>query len=162
MANEKKTTYVNKTDLDKKVEKPSEPVRQMKGEVEIYHDLFRLELATFKKNVGLPNSPRWENTPHVHYFHTYDSAGKKMTEASQVGGHTHVIETWTDDDGRLRAKCGPAIRKYKNNKQEVMPNDNHTHEITYMYSEKIKARRINQMARKHLDLYKNVPLTTDN
>ena len=129
-----------------------ETVRHYKGQTQVDHDLFKLEVAKTKKNIGLPHAPRWEDAEHTHFFHTYDSKGKKMKYSASISGHCHEI-TVEEIDGKLVATCGPAIRKYKNNRTEVLPNDSHTHEVRYLYSEKVEARKLNEQAMLHLSKY---------
>ena len=132
----------------------AEPVRHFKGETEVNHDLFKLEMSYFKKNLGLPHSPRWENTEHAHYFHTVDSNGKPMQYSSAIGGHCHEVSVKVLEDGRLVATCGKPVKRYKNNKVEQLPtHDDHTHDVSYLFSEKVKARRLNEKAQAHIDLY---------
>ena len=133
--------------------KPVAPVRHYKGQTEVDHDLFKLEVASTKKNIGLPHAPRWEDAEHTHFFHTYDSKGKKMTYSASISGHCHEV-TVENVDGKLVAKCGPPVRKYKNNRVEKLPDhDQHTHDVTYLYSEKVEARKLNEQAMLHLSKY---------
>ncbi len=121
--------------------KPKDPVRVFRGEGEVIHDLFKLESANFQKNIGLPNRPRWEPTAHCHYFHTRDGSGRPQKYASSIGGHTHEVIVKTDEQGNLIAECGPAVRLHRNNREDKFPNDEHTHDVKYLVSEKIPVKR---------------------
>ena len=129
------------TNTTKKPTQPVETKRRVRGEEIVHHDLFKLELSYMKKNVGTADRPRLENMEHVHHYHTYDSYGKPQEYCSSVGGHTHKMEIYTDEEGNLKAKCGPAIRKFKKyTKEEVPFTDNHTHDAVYLDSHEVKKR----------------------
>lgn len=121
----------------------SEVKRVYKGEQEVDHDLYKLEVAQTRKNVSyIQNQPIWEPVDHCHFFHSYDSFGKKQWHASPISGHTHEVIERIDENGNLVAECGPAIRVV-NGKKLTYENDQHTHEVNYLRSEKIKVRKVN-------------------
>lgn len=141
MAQQKKSREVEE------VESTSKTVRHYKGETEVDHDLFKLEVAKAKKNIGTSRSPRWDDAEHTHYFHTYDSKGKKMKYCASIMGHSHEVYVRENENGELVAECGPPVRREKNSRAEILPfHDNHTHKISYLYSEKVKARKLNEAA----------------
>lgn len=79
--------------------------RLFKDQVEIPSDCFKCEAANYLKNLSWDKkNPNYEPTLHEHYFHTYDSKGKKLDKCSATGGHTHKIEVTTDKDGNLVAE----------------------------------------------------------
>lgn len=135
--------------------------RIYKGEQEVDHDLFVLEDATMQKDVSWDHSGIYENVTHKHFFHTFDSNGKKHTYAVPIAGHTHEVEWSEDQDGNLTAKCGPAIRVRKSKKYPMFPKDNngnykchreaperanHVHEVKYKRSERLKLRKFSDDA----------------
>lgn len=90
--------------------------------------------------------------PHSHFFHTTNSRFQDQKYTATVAGHYHEIEWFVDENGKLKAKCGPAIetksRKtplgYKKEKKrrgwydaenDRMYFDEHTHEMEYIDSE---------------------------
>ena len=129
----------------------------------ICHDLFKLKVASMKKNMMWhPIDPAdYVSIEHVHFFHTYDSAGKKQIHSTSVGGHFHIMEIEEQGDGLppvLKCASGPKkyVRrknKYGKNKYEkvivdVNPIDNHTHEVVYLQSNEQKVRKMNEEAAK--------------
>lgn len=123
------------------------------------HDLFKLELATFKKNVALAgHEPEYENAEHVHWFHTITSDGKPQTRASSVGGHFHKVEVISQGEGKppiVRCASGPlkevvTMQYGKRVKKEIPVNDvdSHTHNIKYIKSDIIIERTRNIEAAK--------------
>ncbi len=119
--------------------------RTMKGSVQVHHDLFKLQPANFQKNAHLPHQPRWVPMEHCHFFHTRDSRGRKMKYCSSVGGHAHEVAVEVVD-GELKAKCGPPIVRVKGDRTAVFPNDNHVHDVEYLWSEEVTARKVSRKA----------------
>ncbi len=112
------------------------------------HDLYKLEIAMLKRNASYNDAqPIWESVEHVHFFHSIDSRGRAQNLTNKVGNHMHQITI--DENGK--AKCGPAIREIKVKqrggrvitKYEAIRDDNHTHEVTYKFSEKVKPQTPN-------------------
>ena len=125
--------------------------RIFRGEVDITHDLFKLNVANTHKNVSISlSNPYYEAVPHIHFFHTHDSNGKRLTSCNSVGGHYHEVTVF-EKDGEFHAECGPAITK-KGKKlaptTHMIGNklDDHRHDISYVRSEIIKARKLNKDA----------------
>lgn len=114
------------------------------------HDLYKLEAASMLKNISYTDLPHLVPVEHCHFFHTIDSTGKKQTTCNQVGGHFHEMII-TEVPGKApTVKCGPAVRyvlKKIGGKLrkvlEVLQHDQHTHEVTYISSEKISPRKVN-------------------
>jgi hypothetical protein len=93
---------------------------------EFIHDLFKLELSSFKKNVNMevnhnqkPVNPIWVDMPHCHFFHTFDSHGRQMVECVAIAGHKHKMTKISDLEYKAEESVG------------------HTHEVTYIRSEKL-------------------------
>jgi hypothetical protein len=109
---------------------------------ELDHDLFRLKIATFTRNASYnENNPIYEHIEHTHFYHSIDSRGRRMDFSSKVGGHFHRVEIKPDGS----AVCGPPVHEVKVKKHgristEYRTNgfDNHTHEVEYRFSEKIR------------------------
>ena len=131
--------------------KQAKAERIYRGEVEITHDLFKLDMANTHKNVSISiSNPYYEAVPHVHFYHTHDSNGKKLSVSNSVGGHYHEVKVF-EKDGEFHAECGPAVTKKKKNTAPV-PHmignklDDHKHNISYVRSEVINARKLNKDA----------------
>ena len=129
----------------------------------IYHDLYKLTVAAMKKNMMWhPIDPQdYVSIEHVHFFHTFDSAGKQQIHSTSVGGHFHEIEVIEQGDGQPPiVKCASGPKKYvrrkskygKNKYEKVMvdvnPVDKHVHDVIYLQSNEQKIRKINEEAAK--------------
>jgi hypothetical protein len=165
------------------IKNPSEPVRVdrlMQGEKTVFHDLFKLELATMKKNLSFTGGVELESVEHVHHFHTVDSNGKTQVRCGPVGGHFHNCKVvGTDENGHPKLEVGPAMKwvmkrvrgkkklqpvampvEFFSNETEVDENgevettgsvvDNHTHKATYVRSSSVVQRKVNVEAAKML------------
>jgi hypothetical protein len=133
--------------------------RKYKNESTIDSDLFRLKLAEANKNVSWDEKViSLEKVAHTHFFHTFDSDGKKLKYSAAVGGHFHEIyyEENVDgvaiitgvsgplnmvkrrlDDGRYVTQAEPLSSKLQ---------DKHTHEIEYVMSQTVLKRTPNAEA----------------
>lgn len=139
--------------MSKTTKKLSEPKRVYKGDLEIDHDLFKLEVSTMRKNISINETdPLYTGVEHCHFFHSYDSNGRKQDSCAPIAGHTHEVEMFVNADGDIDAKVGPAVVK-KGGKYVPFANDNHTHDATYLRSEKIKIRTVNNEAVKAYDAH---------
>lgn len=109
------------------------------------HDLYKLQVNAFMKNVALAGShPEYEKAEHVHWFHTITSDGKPQTRSNSVGGHFHKMEIIPQGKGQpptVRCASGPLrevvqIVNGKRVKREVPVNDvdHHTHDVQYVRS----------------------------
>lgn len=146
----------------KKVEpKEVELVQQriFKKDKIIFHDLFKLEVAKMLKNLFWYKIPPNEYVPieHCHFFHTFDSSGKKLTTSTSVGGHFHKLELKDMGKGNppeIIGMSGPLKTVRRKNeygkrvKEDVPVNtvDKHTHKHTYLQSDEVKLRKINSEA----------------
>ena len=112
-------------------------------------DTFRLEIENYAKNLSFDDkNPLMVGVPHIHFYHTYDSSGKKMSRCNAVGGHHHEVTVKEDKNGNLTAICGPA--------KSVKGNDNHTHKVTYIKSDRFKVRKISDEAAKVIANYDKI------
>lgn len=171
----KKQTPVGATSEN---EQPSEnttaPVQQWQPtyqqNVEFDSHLFELKSGKMLKNVSWKtDQPDIRQIDHQHFFHTHDSAGKEMKHSTATGGHFHIIEVSKDPKtGAPIAKCsGPKTFIHKKGKKLLvdMPSfkavdengneikDNHTHEIVYARSSRIKPRTVHAEALKIVDQF---------
>lgn len=138
-------------------EAPVAPKRIYKGTQEVDHDLFKLNAAKMAKNVSYTDVPQIEHFEHCHIFHTVDSGGRKQETSSAVGGHHHDIEVVEDANGVPSLKVSEPRKWIKKKIRGVMQRvsvaivldeedgttDSHTHEVTYLGSERITMRQAN-------------------
>lgn len=122
------------------------------------HDLYKLELSMMKKNVSYSDKhPRFEDVEHTHFYHTIDSSGVAMTVCSPTGSHCHemIMKKAATKDSPAEYECGPAVKRVmvktrSGNKYHVKKEfrqisfDQHTHNVTYLHSQKVKARKMNE------------------
>jgi len=121
----------------------------------VISDLYLLKPTEGLQNIAWdPNYPDLQKYAHQHNFRTYDSNCREMTTSCSIGGHCHEVKIEVVD-GKPIAKCSPPRIKYKN--KMVAPNnyDNHTHEIIYVKSEKLKKRKMNSEAAKFMAAHDN-------
>jgi len=126
--------------------------------VEFKSDLFKLEVAECNLNKSWNDVPMLEQIEHVHFFHTYDSNGRKMARTNIVAGHFHVIEYEEQGENKpvkIISVSGPmheVKRRIMGRWQKVAEpiseslQDEHTHKITYRRSEMVKARQASPQA----------------
>lgn len=120
--------------------------RVYKDQMEFNSDVFKLEEAKMIKNASWDDkNPIPIGVGHCHIFRTMDSAGKKLDKAHSVAGHTHEIKVNVDSKGNFVAECSPPI----SNKPMLM-GDNHTHEVTYIGSNRIELRKFNKDAQQFI------------
>ncbi len=135
--------------------------RVYQSTVEFDSDLFRLKTQKMKKNVHWnKQTPDWRSVDHEHFFHTYDSGGKKMTDCNSVGGHFHIMEVTHSAGGVPVVKCsGPKKFIHKKGKKIMVDAsdvprlgddgkenegyDGHVHEVVYERSSRMKPRVMN-------------------
>lgn len=139
------------------------PKLTYKGTQKFRHDLFRLEPKSLLRNKSFKaKEVKLESISHTHFFHTFDSNGKPQQYSTPTGGHFHEVKWEVGADGELVATCGPALRtvyekrgsmqrkkvvrvKWENQYDENLPDmveDNHTHDVTYLWSEELSADTI--------------------
>lgn len=140
----------------KKSPQKKEMQRVYKDSREFDHDLYKLENDIINLNASpFDEEGDWvdDRREHKHFYHTHDSDGKKHTHCAMSVGHSHEI-LWEEVNGEMVPKCGPAvtqkrIKKGRNVVKEWRPireRSQHTHDVAYMFSEKIKPRKMNQEA----------------
>lgn len=176
---EMKTNMFNKSNNVKKeilkdenlTEAEVAPVRKLKGSKNVYHDLFKLKNAPMVKILGVPDPVLMKKAPHLvrtvqlehcHIFHSIDSNGRPQKYSTHIGGHCHEIKVNLNPDGSFKVECGPPLRRFKNSRVEpVEPYDTHTHEVEYIESIELQARKANQEAVKYASSFQPAPLPRD-
>jgi len=131
---------------------PNQKIKRVYNkDLEFDSDLFKLEVTNMLKNIGAEDKkPLLTNVEHCHFYRTYDSNGKKQTKCSSIGGHHHEITVSVDSKGNLVAECSPAVgTKF---------NDNHTHKVTYLKSDRLQKRKPNIEAIKVADVLNQPPV----
>ena len=125
---------------------------------EFKSDLFKLEVAECNLNKSWNDIQMLESIEHVHFFHTYDSNGRKMARTNIVAGHFHVIEyeeQGGDKPVKILSVSGPmheVKRKVLGRWQKVAESisdtlqDDHTHKISYRRTERVQARQTSPQA----------------
>lgn len=125
--------------------------RVFSSQKEFVHDLFKFEVAKFKKNIAIDGyEPEYIDAEHVHFFHSITSDGKPQTRTNSVGGHFHKVKLTPQTNGQpplVECLSGPLkevvkIQYGKRIKTEVPFNDvdTHTHEVKYEKSNVIVER----------------------
>lgn len=130
--------------------------RTYRDAVEFNHDLFRLNTAAFKRNMAWSKKmkPIWEEIDHKHFFHTFDSDGRKLTRSNSTAGHFHEVEVIDNGDGNVpTVKAGPAMEEklsldedtgtYKKKAYPLTGNAAHTHKMEWVASDRMKTRKSN-------------------
>lgn len=128
--------------------------------IQIFHDLFRLNTAEMKRNKSWNDTPMWVSIKHEHFFHTVDSSGRPQKYCAPVGGHFHELKVTKNNKGEIvdvEVIGGPLkfLRKKVNGriKKVAVPfneQDQHTHEISYEGSNKLGKAKINNEAVRHM------------
>lgn len=139
-----------------------EPKVVYKGTQSFRHDLFRLSLASLKRNQSFKKGVvKIEEIQHSHFFHTFDSNGRAQTHCTPTGGHFHEVKWEVGADGILIASCGPALRhvykkrggqqrkitelvKWDDEVNDKVVVDSHTHDVVYAWSEEITTDTANK------------------
>jgi uncharacterized protein YodC (DUF2158 family) len=130
--------------------------RVYKGTQVVDHDLFKLLPALMKKDVSFnPEKPIYEYFEHAHIFHTVDSNGKALDKCNDVGGHFHTVEVVNGKNGVPTLKVSVAMKvvRLKKGGPRVaveVRDDNHTHAVKYLGSEKIELRKTNVDAAQYM------------
>lgn len=120
---------------------------------QIKSDLFKLEVAECKVNKSYNEGDvDLYDQEHVHWFHTYDSDGKKHVRSNAVSGHFHMIEyqeTGDDQAVKIISVSGPMheVKRKERGRwvKKIEPvsdllGDDHTHEITYKKTDIVEIR----------------------
>lgn len=131
---------------------------------EIWSDTFKLLPAIYVKRDGLAMHPDenpsdFVSAEHVHFYRTFDSDGKKLERCAAMCNHFHVIKTAPnpdDPDTPMIVEVSTPMKLGKRRKQgkwviepiALNNYDEHTHEVEYVKSGKVKARVTNLEAQK--------------
>lgn len=128
------------------------PKVRYKGQHEIVHHLYRLNVAKMIKDHGWDeNDPKYVPFEHTHVYHSVDSRGRPQNTCTPIGGHFHEV-TMTEgiNNEPPQLSVGPALRKIgrRVGKRIVkssapVPHDNHTHTASYLVSEVLVPRKMN-------------------
>lgn len=142
-----------------KTKTPVQPKIVYRDQIESDHHLFKGKIAKCLKSDKF-GPIKLKQVEHVHFFHTINSDGTEQKQTAAVAGHIHEVDWNIDEDGNLVAKCGPPLRKIvrpgpggapratwerikvKNHDDNTWLEDNHTHEMTYMGSEKMSHQKV--------------------
>lgn len=126
--------------------------RNIGGHGEVKSDLFKLDVAACMVNKSYNDAPDLYEQEHIHWFHTFDSDGKKHTRCNAVSGHFHVIETEDQGDDKpvkVLSVSGPmheVKRRVKGRWVKVVEpvsatlEDDHTHAIIYKKTDVVEIR----------------------
>lgn len=141
---------MQKSSRDSKEEIKPAPINRVYGnQQEFDSDTFKLELATFQKNISWNDkNPILEPVEHCHFFHTFDSNGKRCDRSCRVGGHYHNVVVKVNEEGQLIGESGPAIGG--------LPTDRHIHTVRYIKSDIVKLRRYSPEALKSIDQFERI------
>jgi len=122
------------------------------------HDLYKLEVAPMLRNIAWQSGVTdYVKAEHCHFFHSVNTKGSAQNTSATIGGHFHVLEIIEEDpEGAPVYKCSPPmkwVRQNVNGRLEKVivpsdPNDDHTHEVTYVRSEVFTPRKPNTEAAK--------------
>ncbi len=136
------------------IEAPAEEVnaeewkRVYQAEAAFNSDLFRLGTAKMIKNMSWnKDQPEFKEIDHEHFYHTFDSGGKKMDQSTPTGNHFHVMSVTKAPNGAPIVTCsGPKVIKHNKGKRQIVDapyEDKHTHKVTYERSSMVKPRTVN-------------------
>lgn len=149
--------------------------RVLKGTHTVMIDLFKLKVAKDRINVAPSQvgdksavvdqdfEPQYVDREHIHFFHSYDSSGKKQTKSTMIAGHFHPIEVIPAKGAGKHPtiKVGPAMKEVKRKDPRTkkwviayQPADEglepgeeaHTHKWEYMWSQETQVRAVNLKA----------------
>jgi hypothetical protein len=138
---------------------PSAPVQQRvyKDATSFDHDLFELMDTNMMRNDEPTGwEPIWKAIEHSHFFHTFDSDGRKQIKSVAASGHYHPMEVIDQGPGNVPlVKCGPAMKdvmkkdargQWKKVSAPVQGEMQHSHEVQWRSSLSMKTRKVNQEA----------------
>lgn len=154
--------------------------RYLRENMTIYHDLYKLNVASMLRNLSWNSKEEPQqviDVEHTHFFHTVDSSGKKLIYSSPVGGHFHKLKI--TDQGNHKpplVECLPGAYVFKklkiNGRWQKLPvlqevrinkrnhageltekvNDSHTHTVDYIKSDILSQRKLSPEAAKIMSL----------
>jgi uncharacterized membrane protein len=132
------------------VKKSKSIKRIYRDDMTIDCDTFKLEVENYARNISFDDKkPLIVGTEHCHFFHTFDSNGKEMSQCNSVGGHTHDVVVDVNENGEMIGTCGPA-------KSFRVTDDKHVHRVTYIKSDRFKVRTINPKAQEVIAAFQGV------
>lgn len=134
--------------------------RVFREQMETLHDLYKLRVTTFKKNIGWEDGGKFlsqdlVDVEHCHFFHSVDSDGVPQEHSTPTGGHFHIMELVkpATDDSPAEYRCSApkkwayfmdrSTRSESKKIVDFAKYDSHSHEMDYLHSEKVHARKIN-------------------
>jgi len=148
--------------------------RILRGSQQIHIDHYKLKVAKDvfnyaptevgdKPSIQMPVPvPQYTEREHCHFFHTYDSSGKKQVKSTAIAGHFHQITVTPQGPNKPpKVECGPAVKEVrKKNKKthqweiSYAPADDdkdtieecHVHKVEYLSSEVVTIRSMNMKA----------------
>lgn len=142
-----------------KAVKHDKVVRRFEDTVVIHSDSFKLKTAKVLKQTGVNKDPDQDPSSfteyeHGHPFHTFDSEGKRMDRCAFIAGHTHEVKWKMVDGVPVIEEVGPPVvvmkKKVRGRATNVLvpanDYDDHTHEVEYLKSSKVKSRQKNAVA----------------
>lgn len=110
---------------------------------------FKSEPAYMLKNISpFKNDPMMNSIIHSHIYHSFDSNGKEQKNTNAVGGHYHEIKLDRVNDEWVVTCSTPKSERVSN---ELIANDNHTHEFIHIKTRKVSIRKINEEAMKMIN-----------
>lgn len=137
----------------------SNPKRAFRATNKVMHDLYKLDVAMMLKNIAIEGMEAdYLKVEHCHFYHSVDAKGVPQSLCSPIGGHFHEITVVTPATETEPAvlKCGPAMKYVLDprTKRKIMqaaePGDMHTHEMSYVWSEEFKPKKINMEATRYV------------
>lgn len=109
------------------------------------HDLFKLEPAGMQRNVGYnEDHPIYDTVEHSHYYHTIDSRGAIQNRCTKIAGHFHEMIEMVDGSYQVSGPMVETVRMVNGRRVKTVSKvadkyiKYHTHDLTYLGSEKIK------------------------
>lgn len=136
----------------------SQQKRILGGKLKIHSDCFKLEVAACSVDKSWTKIPELYEQEHCHWFHTFDSDGKKQFKTNSVSGHFHLIEFEEGHEGdaaKIISVSGPmceVLREVDGRMKKVIEpvkaklKDDHTHKITYIKSSVVEQRSVNMIS----------------
>lgn len=154
----KKNAQIDLNEVEALQNNEKELKRRYASQIMIESDLFKSSIENAHKNMAWSEGDvRLETVPHVHFFRTYDSDGKKMTATNAVAGHFHNVVVKEQENGPVQiVSVSPAMRMVRKKVKgkfvqvaEPLPEileDHHTHSLEYVLSASVNQRVKNAMA----------------
>lgn len=122
----------------------AEPKRVFSNTVEKISDIFRVRSAKCQVDESIhAGNPVLKEHEHAHMFKTVMRKDAKNDRTTSKLGHFHNVKIIYSEGKAPKAVCGPPLKyvydSYTGGKKiKEMAYDDHTHDIAYMRSEKVK------------------------